>query len=229
MTANKNRIAAMPRAYPDYPYIEPIAANLSEAEIVQMVEDMLSQNPTISLNDGGPLDKLCRALNVDVEYSDAPNEILLDVPLNRHAVIWLPRRGKPRQDRMTLATGIGHWLLHVPVTREAYPHNGIQALYSPTDTKALREARLFAFDLLMPEETFTNLWYEGRAQLTAETLNVPTQAVYDRARWLDLTSVGDHASHDPSDPDTKADQADPNPPPQSPGAGMGGYARRVGS
>ena len=229
MTVNKNRIAAMPRAYPAYPYIEPIAANLSEAEIVQMVEDMLSQNPTISLNDGGPLDKLCRALNVDVEYSDAPNEILLDVPLQRHAVIWLPKRSKPRQDRMTLATGIGHWLLHVPITRESHPLNGIQALYSPTDTKALREARLFAFDLLMPKETFTNLWYEGRAQLIAETLNVPTQAVYDRARWLDLTSAADHAAHDPRVQDTASEQGEPSPPPQSPGAGMGGYARRIGS
>lgn len=227
----------MPRAYPDYPYVEPVAAGLSQTEIVQVVDDMLSQNPTISLKDGGPLDKLCRALNVDVEYSDSPNEILLDVPLDRHAVIWLPKRGKTRQDRMTLATGIGHWLLHVAITRETHPRNGIQALYSPKDTKALREARLFAFALLMPEETFTTLWYEGRAQLTAETLNVPTQAVYDRAKWLDLASPADHAAHEKLQQEVAeaaaAEAAEAAPPPEKPDLpprpSAGGYARRIGS
>ncbi|MFZ7092195.1 ImmA/IrrE family metallo-endopeptidase [Primorskyibacter sp. 2E233] len=221
----------MPRAYPKYPYVETMAAGLSENEIVQAIDDMLSQNPTLSLRDGGPLDKLCRALNVDVEYSDSPNEILLDVPLDRHAVIWLPKRGKPRHDRMTLATGIGHWLLHVPITREAHPRNGIQALYTPSDKTALREARLFAFDLLMPAESFTTLWYEGRAQLVAETLNVPTQAVYDRAKWLDLTATAEIAPPDePEDVVIPAETVAPaskGETPMPPSAG--GYARRIGS
>ncbi|WP_425100391.1 ImmA/IrrE family metallo-endopeptidase [Tropicibacter sp. S64] len=227
----------MPRAYPRYPYIEPIAADMTEEEIVQTIDDMMSQNPGLTLRDGGPLDKLCRALNVDVEYSESPNEILLDVPLDRHPVIWLPKLGKTRQDRMTLATGLGHWLLHIPKTRELHPGVGIQALYHPTDGKALREARIFAFDLLMPADTFKTLWYDGKAQLVAETLNVPTQAVYDRAKWLDLTKAAETMpqrradDHDPfkvAAAKAEVEAAKPKaevPPVPS----FGGYARRIGS
>ncbi|MFW2542975.1 ImmA/IrrE family metallo-endopeptidase [Primorskyibacter sp. 2E107] len=228
---DKKKERTMPRAYPTYPYIEPLSADMTEEEIVQLINDMMSQNPGLSLRDGGPLDKLCRALNVDVEYSEMPNEILLDVPLDRRPVIWLPKMGRTRQDRMTLATGLGHWLLHIPKTREMHPNVGIQALYHPTDKVALREARIFAFDLLMPQETFTTLWYEGKAQLVSETLNVPTQAVYDRAQWLDLTKASAPApqsrkeDHDPFVAPAPSKPKEAAPPMPS----VGGYARRIGS
>lgn len=178
----------MPRKYPSYPYIEPMVCGKSDEEIEAIVRKLLAQNPDLSVQDGGPMDALCRALEVDVEYSDVPNEILLDVPLDRNAVIFLPKNSKTRHDRLATATGLGHWLLHVPPTRKARPDVGIQALYNPTDTKAFDEARRFAFALLMPMEAFKSLWYEGGGQLTAETLNVPTQSVYDRAKILDLAS-----------------------------------------
>jgi len=181
----------MPKPYPSYPYVEPLPSDVTDAEIEREIEDMLSQNPGISVRDGGPLDRLCQALNVDVEYSAPPNDILMDVPLDGRAVFWLPRNGKPRQDRMALATGIGHWILHVPLTRDVHPRSGIQALYAPTNPRPQREAERFAFLLLMPKEAFTSLWYEGRAAHVADVLNVPTQAVYDRAKWLELTSDDD--------------------------------------
>ncbi|MCT4556241.1 MAG: ImmA/IrrE family metallo-endopeptidase [Pelagimonas sp.] len=176
----------MPRAYPSYPFVEARSPGYTDDEIEQAVEDMLSQNPQISIQDGGPLDSICRALNVDVEYALSPSEILIEAPLDRRAVIWLPNHGKTRHDRLTLATGIGHWLLHVPFTREAKPSHGIQALARPSDPAPLEEARRFGRALLMPIDLFTALWFEGRAQLVAETLNVPTQSVYDRAKDLTL-------------------------------------------
>ncbi|WP_212537390.1 ImmA/IrrE family metallo-endopeptidase [Thetidibacter halocola] len=178
----------MPKAYPAYPYVEPVAVDPSEDEIERLIRDMLSQSPAISLRDGGTLDPLCRALNVDVEYAAPPNEILLDVPLDGRAVIWLPRNGRPRHDRLMLAMGLGHWMLHVPNTRQLHPKAGVQALYKPASPRAMTEARRFAYQLLMPQSAFISLWYEGRAMLTAETLNVPTQAVYDRAKDLMLTA-----------------------------------------
>ena len=183
----------MPKIHPDFPYFEPVAVDLSDEEIDAAIEDLLSQNPGLTPSDGGPLDGLCRALAVDVEYSGQPNDILLDVPAHGRPVIWLPRRGKTRQDRITLAVGLGHWVLHVPQTRDAHPGAGIQALYRPTDPRARQEAQRFASRLLMPEIIFTSLWYEGRATLVVDTLNVPTQAVYDRAKALLLTDANDAA------------------------------------
>ena len=177
----------MPKAHPPYPYVEPLPTGVSDLEIEQVIKDFLSQNPWISLRAGGPLDQVCKALTVDVEYSADPNEILLDVPADGRPVIWLAKNGKQRHDRLTTAIGIGHWLLHVLPTREARPGKGIQALYKPTDGTARAEARRFAYALLMPSNEFIALWYQGRATLTADTLNVPTQAVYDRARGLLLT------------------------------------------
>jgi len=176
----------MPRRYPPYPYVEPIAAHLSQEEIDEVIADLLSQNPQITLKEGGPLDPLARALNVDIEYSSPPHEMMLDVPLDKRAVIWLPRDGRTKHDRVAAAIGIGHWILHVPITREAHPGCGIQALHKPTDRTSQDEARRFAYALLMPEEEFCGYWYEGRAQAVAEGMNVPTQIVYERAAILDL-------------------------------------------
>jgi hypothetical protein len=176
----------MPPKYPNYPYVEPVATGVNDDEIEETIVDMMSQNPGLTLRDGGPLDPLCRALNVDIEYSGPPHQILLDVPLGRKAVIYLPKKGKPRQDRFVAAMGVGHWILQIPTTREANPGCGIQALHLPMDRTALKEARRFACALLMPPEEFCSLWYEGRANLVADTLNVPTQVVYERAATLDL-------------------------------------------
>lgn len=176
----------MPPRYPPYPYVEPLATGVSDDEIEAVIADMMSQTPGLTLRDGGPLDPLCRALNVDLEYSGPPYEILLDVPLHRKACIYLPKKGKPRQDRFIAAMGVGHWILHVPQTRELRPGCGIQALHKPASRDAQREAMRFARVLLMPREEFISLWYEGRANLVADTLNVPTQVVYERATMLDI-------------------------------------------
>jgi Zn-dependent peptidase ImmA (M78 family) len=167
---------------------------MSDEEIHEVVRDLMSQNPTLTLRDGGPLDPLCRALNVDLEYSDVPNEILLEVPVDKKAVIWLGKNGKPRHDRLAVAIGVGHWILHVPGSIENHPGCGMQALYAPTEKEAQNEAQRFALALLMPQESFKSLWYEGKAQLVAETLNVPTLSVYDRAKMLRLDVDEDHKS-----------------------------------
>lgn len=176
----------MPPKYPCYAYVEPQATGVSDAEIEEIIDDMISQSPGVTLPHGEPMDPICRALNVDLEYSGPPHEILLDVPLDRKACIWLPKKGKPRQDRFMAAMGVGHWILHVPTTREACPGCGIQALHLPADRTAQKEAMRFARILLMPREAFCSLWYEGRANLVADTLNVPTQVVYERATMLDI-------------------------------------------
>lgn len=176
----------MPARYPSYPYVEPVAVKPSQEEIDAIVSDLLANNPGVCLREG-PLDGLCRALNVDIEYSTPPHEMMLDVPLNKRAVIWLPRNGRPKHDRIAAAIGIGHWIMHVPTTREKHPGCGIQALHHPTDLAAQKEARRFAYALLMPEEDFKTIWYEGRASAVADELNVPTQVVYERASMLDLS------------------------------------------
>lgn len=178
----------MPRSYPNYPYFEPVASGKTDAQISGIVDKLREQNPTLVMNDGGSLDRLCRAMDVDVEYSKKPCEILLDVPRDRTAVIYLEMNSKMRQDRLATATGIGYWLLHVPPTRKAHPDCGIQALYGSTGTAAYREALTFAYALLMPSDAFKSLWYEGGGALVAETLNVPTQSVYNRAKTLDLSA-----------------------------------------
>ncbi|EBA08150.1 ImmA/IrrE family metallo-endopeptidase [Sagittula stellata] len=183
----------MPARYPDYPYVEPIASNVSQEEIEATISDLLANHPGVCLKEG-PLDGLCRALNVDIEYSSPPHEMMLDVPLHKRAVIWLPKNGRPKNDRVAAAIGIGHWILHVPITREKHPGCGVQALHRPKELAAQMEARRFAYILLMPDEAFRNLWYEGRAQAVADVLNVPTQVVYERASMLDLAppeSAGD--------------------------------------
>ncbi|WP_323770529.1 ImmA/IrrE family metallo-endopeptidase [Antarctobacter sp.] len=176
----------MPPKYPSYAYVEPQATGASDAEIEEIIDDLVAQSPGMKLPHGDPMDPICRAMNVDLEYSSPPHEILLDVPVERKACIWLPKKGKPRQDRFMAAMGVGHWILHVPVTREAFPGCGIQALLRPTDRAAQAEAVRFARILLMPREEFCSLWYEGRANLVADTLNVPTQVVYERAAMLDI-------------------------------------------
>ncbi len=178
----------MPRKNPPYPTVEPSACNLTDEQIASHIEDLQSQSPGVNFTDGGSPDVLCRALNVDIEYSGLPNDILLDVAIDKRPVIWLPRRSKSRQDRMMVAVALGFWIIHVPLTREAHPNCGIQALYDPADASALKEALRFGQTLLMPEDMFKSLWYEGRAQLVADTLNVPTQSVYDRAKGLMLTN-----------------------------------------
>jgi hypothetical protein len=180
----------MPRRYPSYPYVEPIAANVTQEEIDAIIADLLHNHPGVFLREG-PLDGLAHALNVDIEYSSPPHEMMLDVPLNKRAVIWLPKNGRPKNDRVAAAIGFGHWILHVPGTREAHPGCGIQALHRPTDWAAQKEARRFAYTLLMPEEDFRNLWYESRAGGVADACNVPTQVVYERASMLDLSQGHD--------------------------------------
>ncbi len=176
----------MPSRYPSYPYVEPVAAKVSQEEIDEIIIDLMSQNPQLTLKEGGPLDPLARALNVDIEYSSPPHEMMLDVPLDKRAVIWLPKNGRMKHDRVAAAIGIGHWILHVPLTREVHPGCGVQALHKPRDLTAQDEARRFAYALLMPGDVFRGLWYEGRVQAVAEGLNVPTQIVYERAAILDL-------------------------------------------
>ena len=80
--------------------------------------------------------------------------------------------------------------MHVTTTREAHPRCGIQALHRPANRAAQKEAMRFARMLLMPREEFCSLWYEGRANLVADTLNVPTQVVYERAAMLDIPMEG---------------------------------------
>lgn len=176
----------MPKKYPDYPYLEPVPSGLGDLQIVAIVEDLLARPTWAQAMNGGPLDPLCRELEIDLEYSGIPNEVLLDVPRRGRPVIWLARNSKTRYDRFTVATALGHWVLHVAPNREPEPEHGIQALYEPTEPTARKEAVRFAFELLLPAPVFREMWHGGRAQTISEKVNLPTHLIYDRAKLLML-------------------------------------------
>jgi Zn-dependent peptidase ImmA (M78 family) len=173
----------MPPKHPSYPFVEPGASRLSHPEI----EALADRNARDwGYRDRKSLDEVCKGAGVEIEYSHYPNEIMLEVPLEGGPVIWLPRKARKRDDRVTVATALGHWSLHVDKTREANPHCGIQALYEPTSHEAFKEAVAFGLAFLMPREDFLDAWYVGRAQAASDRFDVPTKMAYFRAEILDV-------------------------------------------
>ncbi|MFW5641180.1 MAG: ImmA/IrrE family metallo-endopeptidase [Roseicyclus sp.] len=173
----------MPPKHPSYPYVEPEAARISGSDI-EALADRHARD--WGFREGKSLDEVCRNAGVDIEYSHYPNEILLDVALEAQPVIWLPRKGRKRDDRVTVATALGHWALHVDRTRKAHPGCGIQALYLPARPQALKEALAFGLAFLMPKEEFLDAWFSGRAQAASDRFDVPTKMAYLRAETLEL-------------------------------------------
>ncbi len=173
----------MPARHPPYPYVEPDAASPTPLEI-EILADSCA-------HDWGcrrdlSLDEICTQAGVDIEYSHYPNEIMLEVPLKAHPVIWLPRPSRKRDDRVIVATALGHWALHMDKSRKAHPGCGIQALYKPTSDQARKEARAFGAAFLMPKDVFVTFWSEGRSQAVSDHFDVPTDFVYLRAASLEL-------------------------------------------
>lgn len=173
----------MPPKHPSYPYVAPGAALISTEEI----EVLADRNAhSWGYRSGDALDQVCKAAGVDIEYSHHPNEIMLEVSLEDQPVIWLPRKGRKRDDRVTIATALGHWSLHIEKTREANPTCGIQALYAPDSDEALKEAVTFGMAFLMPKGEFVDAWYQGRSQEASDRFDVPTKFAYLRAENLEL-------------------------------------------
>lgn len=173
----------MPAKHPSYPYVEPDAAGQAPLDI-EILADRFAQE--WGYRDGHSLDEVCTAAGVDIEYSHRPNEIMLEVPLDGPPVIWLPRPSRTRDDRVIVATALGHWTLQVAKTRKAKPGCGIQALYKPEAQKARDEANIFGLMFLMPTDAFIAAWEQGRSQAASERFDVPTQVAYLRANSLDL-------------------------------------------
>lgn len=176
----------MPAKHPSYPYVEPTPGGLSLPQIEARV-DQCVQEWHFRIEQS--MDQLCKTVGVDIEYSHYPNEIMLDAPLSGRPVIWLPRKGRRREDRVTVATALGHWALHVEPTRVAHPGCGVQALYHPALQAAQAEATLFGLSLLMPRADFCEAWYRGRSRTTADHFDVPTKSTYLRAESLLLDAV----------------------------------------
>ncbi len=173
----------MPAKRPSYPYVEPVASRVTPLEIEVLADRNANE---WGYRDGKSLDEVCKAAGVDVEYSHHPNEIMLDTPLEGRAVIWLPRTGRKREDRVTIATALGHWSLHIERSREAHPGCGIQALYEPESEEALKEATAYGIAFLMPKDEFVDAWYAGRSQAASDRFDVPTTIAYRRAESLEL-------------------------------------------
>lgn len=173
----------MPARHPSYPFVEPIAAGQAHADI-EIFADRCADK--WGHRSGKSLDEVCIAAGVDIEYSHRPNEIMLEVPLKQRPVIWLPRPGRKRDDRVIVATALGHWALQVDGTRQANPGCGIQALYEPTSHDALEEASAFGLAFLMPLDEFMVSWDQGRSQAASDRFDVPTKSAYLRANSLDL-------------------------------------------
>lgn len=173
----------MPAKKTPYPYAEPDALSLTQLEI-EDTADRCSQN--WGYKDGCMMDEVAHNAGLDVEYSHDPNEIMLEVPLDAKPVIWLPRKGRKRDDRVVIATALGHWALQVEKAREAHPGCGIQALYKPDNTAALKEAETFGFSLLMPRQSFVDAWQQGKSQAASDQFDVPTTVAYLRAQVLEL-------------------------------------------
>ncbi len=135
---------------------------------------------------GKTLDETCKIAGLDIEYSHYPNEILMEAPLEERPVIWLPRKGRKRDDRVLVATALGHWSLHVDVTRAAHPSCGVQALYETETEDARKQATAFGLAFLMPKDSFVDAWSQGRSQAAADRFDVPTKFAYLRAESLEL-------------------------------------------
>ena len=173
----------MPTKRPSYPYVEPEASGKPDFET-----EMLAEKYALDwgFRDEKSLDEVCKNAGVDIEYSHKPNEIMLEVPLGARPVIWLPRNGRKRDDRVIIATALGHWALHMEAACAANPGCGIQALYEPTSADAQKEAHAFAMAFLMPSEEFTDSWCEGKSQAASDRFDVPTRVAYLRAQTLHL-------------------------------------------
>ncbi|MDJ1007402.1 MAG: ImmA/IrrE family metallo-endopeptidase [Paracoccaceae bacterium] len=173
----------MPAKHPPYPFVEPEAARLTPLEI----EAVADRNAADwGFREGKSLDEVCKNAGVDIEYSHHPNEILLEAPLDGPPVVWLPRRARKRDDRVTIAKALGHWSLQVEPARKANPGCGIQALYEPGTDDASVEAMAYGMAFLMPKGDFVDAWYEGRSQAASDRFDVPTKIAYLRAEALEL-------------------------------------------
>jgi hypothetical protein len=177
----------MPARRLPYPYVEPDPARQTRLEI-EVIADRYAHE--WGYRSGKSMDEVCKAAGVDIEYSHRPNEIMLDVPLDARPIIWLPRTGRKRDDRVIVATARGHWAMHVDKTKKANPGCGIQALYQPDSPDALEEARVFGLAFLMPTEEFVVSWSEGRSQAVSDRFDVPTTVAYMRAKSLELGDAG---------------------------------------
>ncbi|WP_299968696.1 ImmA/IrrE family metallo-endopeptidase [uncultured Roseobacter sp.] len=173
----------MPAKRAPYPYVEPKATRKQRQEI-EVVANQRARDWGFQI--GAPLDAVCKKAGVDIEYSRRPNEILLEVPLEKRPVIWLPHAARKKDDRVTVTTALGHWALHVENTREEHQGCGIQALYKPDRSDALDEAQVFSLAFLMPSQEFVETWQQGSSQAVAERFDVPTKIAYLRAQSLEL-------------------------------------------
>lgn len=173
----------MPAKHPPYPYVEPEKAGQARLDIEFLAERYAKE---WGCRDGHSMDAVCTAAGVDIEYSHPPNEIMLEVPLKKRPVIWLPRPGRKRDDRVIVATALGHWALHVNQTQKANPGCGVQALYKSPENQARDEAVAFGLTFLMPTDEFIASWELGRSQAASDRFDVPTETAYLRAKNLDL-------------------------------------------
>lgn len=177
------KVFNMPARRLSYPYVEPDAKRQTRLEIETLADWSAHE---WGYRSGKSLDEVCKIAGVDIEYSHRPNEIMLEIPLEERPVIWLPRTGRKRDDRVIIATALGHWAIHVEETRKANPGCGIQALYEPDSNEALEEANAFGLTFLMPTREFVDSWCEGRSQAASARFDVPTKIAYLRAKNLEL-------------------------------------------
>lgn len=173
----------MPARRLSYPYVEPDPAPHTRLDIETLADQRAHD---WGFRDGKTMDEVCKLAGVDIEYSRRPNEVMLDVPLAAQPVIWLPRSGRKRDDRVIIATALGHWAIHVADTAKARPGCGIQALYHPDEMDAREQASSFALTFLMPTKQFIDAWHTGGSQAVSDHFDVPTTIVYLRAKELEL-------------------------------------------
>ena len=176
----------VPAKRPTYPYVEPELSGRTSLEIEILADRMAND---WGYRDRKSLDEVCTKAGVDIEYSHHPNEILLEVPIDDRAIVWLPRKGRKREDRVNIATALGYWTLHIEKTRDAHAGCGIQALYEPTSEDAKKEAVAFALGFLMPKAEFVDAWSEGRSQAASDAFDVPTTVTYWRAESLEISDA----------------------------------------
>lgn len=177
-------------------YRKPVPTNASKAAIQRAAEDFAKRN---GVDPQHPMEALVARYGGRLHYRSYSGPMRDRESIVVHGDgdfdIYLPDDTPALRDRFTIAHELGHYFLHYPmVTREAGRGIGMKAtrFVDESERPLVRcewEANWFAAALLMPEDSFREIWQEaaGEVEKVARHFYVSSAAAETRARSLGLT------------------------------------------